>query len=75
MYLFDYEKAGSFKGGGVGVFHSVFPLFYNLSLCMFGYKVGDEFSKLRGRKGNRRRGKKTMERGKGKGRPISGKYS
>jgi len=32
-----------------------------------GYKVGDEFSKLRGRKGNGRRGEKTMERGKGKG--------
>jgi len=29
MYLLDYEKTGSFKGGDVGVFHSVFPLFYN----------------------------------------------
>jgi hypothetical protein len=30
----------------------------------------DEFNKLRGRKGNGRRGKKTMERGKGKGNMI-----
>jgi len=37
---------------------------------MLGYKVGDEFSKLRGRKGNGRRGKKTMKRGKGKGTRI-----
>jgi len=37
---------------------------------MLGYQVGDEFSKLRGRKGNGRRGEKTMERGKGKGSKI-----
>jgi len=37
---------------------------------MLGYKVGDEFSKLRGRKGNGRRGKNTMERGMGKGSRI-----
>jgi len=37
---------------------------------MFGYKVGDEFSKLRDRKGNGRRGEKTMEKGKGKGSRI-----
>jgi len=40
----------------VGVFHSVFPLFY---------KVGYEFSKFRGRKGNGRRkdcGKRKGER-------------
>jgi len=29
MYLLDYEKTGSFKGGGVGVFQSVLALFYN----------------------------------------------
>jgi len=58
--LFDKEKAGSFKGGGVGVFHSVFLLFYKLvfvhvRLLSWG---------CRGRKGNGRRKKKTMERGK-----------
>jgi len=37
---------------------------------MLGYEVGDEFSKLRGRKGNGRRGEKAMERGKGKGSRI-----
>jgi hypothetical protein len=39
----------------------------SLCACSVTYKVGDEFSKLRGRKGNGRRAKKTMERGKGKG--------
>jgi len=48
----------------MGVFHSVFPLFYNESLCMSGYEVGDEFSKSKGRKDNGRRGEKAMERGK-----------
>jgi len=45
-------------------------IYTDLALSMLGYSVGDEFSKLRGRKGNGRRGKKTMERGKGKGSRI-----
>jgi len=47
-------------------FHSVFPFFYNESLCMLGYKVGDEASKLRGRKSNGRRGKRLWKEETGK---------
>jgi len=53
MYLLDYEKTVSFKGVGEGVFHSVFPLFYN------------EFSKLRGRKANGEKGGKDYGKRKG----------
>jgi len=68
MYLLDYEKTGSFKGGGVGVFHSVLPSsIISLCACLV---IKLRMNLVRGRKGNGRRGKKTMERGKGKGNRI-----
>jgi len=66
MYLLDYEKTGSFKGGGVGDFQSVFCPLLQSVLRKLGMNL------VRGRKGNGRKGKKTMERGKGKGSKKNG---